>query len=46
MTFEHWWNNRFEWKFGTRWLKPIAKQFAAAGWNAALGSYGNIQEKL
>jgi len=45
MTFEHRWNNSFEWKFGTRWLKPIAKQFAAAGWNAALGSYGNIQEK-
>ena len=36
MTFEHWWKNSFEWKFGTRWLEPIAKQFAAAGWNAAL----------
>ena len=47
MTFEHWWSNRFEWKFGfgMRWIEPIAKQFAAAGWNAALGEYGNIKEK-
>ena len=45
MTFEHWWSNRFEWKFGIRWLEPIAKQFAAAGWNAALGEYGNLRRR-
>jgi len=39
MTFEHWWSRRIKWGFGTRWLEPIAKQFAAAGWNAAIEAY-------
>jgi hypothetical protein len=39
MTFEHWWSKRFEFKFGTRWLEPIAKHFAAVGWNAAIAAY-------
>ena len=34
--FEDWFDAKYKWNFGTRWLKPIAKKFAAAGWDAGI----------
>jgi len=48
--FDDWFESRYEWGFGMKWLKPIAKRFAAAGWDAAkkedLGQLLNTSTKI